>query len=94
VYECIIDGCENPHGPRGLCEKHYKRAVRAVRCGDTTWDSLVSQGLAKEAMALGSVNGHKGPEKSELALLYRGNQQLIDAHLGRVRERILGRMSA
>ena len=44
---CMIEGCERKSASRGLCWPCYQMASKRINAGDTTWDELVSVGLAK-----------------------------------------------
>lgn len=44
---CIVPGCDRPAMSRGLCEGCYNKARELVKYGRTTWEKLVSMGLAR-----------------------------------------------
>lgn len=44
---CLVNGCGSKVRSRGLCNKHYITAFDMIRRGETTWEELVSVGLAK-----------------------------------------------
>ncbi len=44
---CLVNGCGSKFRSRGLCNTHYITAIEMVRRGETTWEELVSVGLAK-----------------------------------------------
>lgn len=43
---CIIKGCANHRGKRGLCIAHYSAARRMIERGAIDWAGLESRGLA------------------------------------------------
>lgn len=48
-HKCIIAGCEREEKARGLCGSCYRMAQARVIAEETTWDTLVRRGLAKDA---------------------------------------------
>jgi hypothetical protein len=46
---CIIKNCSNKAKIRGLCQRCYSVAVDLVKTKQTTWETLVSIGLAQES---------------------------------------------
>jgi len=42
--KCLFPGCAGEAYARGLCTRHYIRALRYVRTGRVTWDQLEANG--------------------------------------------------
>ena len=43
---CMVPGCGSQSLRRGLCPRCYQVVVKKVKLGKTTWDDLISAGLA------------------------------------------------
>lgn len=48
--KCLIKTCGKPPAvnSKGLCLKCYSQAKKLVLAGSTTWEDLISKGLAQE----------------------------------------------
>lgn len=50
VGPCIFPGCGKPMRARGLCATHYDSALRLVRLGRVSWDTLVGRGKCRSVV--------------------------------------------
>lgn len=46
---CLVPGCGKPKSVRGMCNYCYQTAKRNILRNNTTWDELMSAGLALES---------------------------------------------
>jgi hypothetical protein len=49
LIKCLTPGCERVGRKRGLCNCCYNRCIDEIKAGRTTWETLVSAGLALAA---------------------------------------------
>lgn len=47
--QCIVPNCGKPKSVRGMCNYCYQTAKRNILRGNTTWDELLTAGLALES---------------------------------------------
>ena len=57
--KCVMKDCGNAAHSRGLCHRHYKAASTSIDKGETSWQELVSFGMA--------APGKKPGRKSDFA---------------------------